>query len=221
MMKRMTFLLYKKNGEVELIEFSFSKLLLGGWTGRRREDVLAHIEELKRVGIPAPERVPCFFPVSPSLLDNCKIVYTYGEKTNGEVEYVLLVEKGEPRYVTVGSDHTDREIERFSVPLSKRLYPKIVAPVLWSYDEIRDHWDELILSMEVDGELSQESKLDSILFPEDLVALSEINEENAVIFSGSIGWRGGILKFGMRYKFSLVDPVLGRRILYRYETKSV
>jgi len=35
-------------------------------------------------------------------------------------------------------------------------------------DDLRDHWDELTLSMEVDGSIAQESKVSSIIHPERL-----------------------------------------------------
>lgn len=210
-------LLQSPQGDLSPIHFEFDKFLLGGWAGRNREEVLAHIEELKKLGVPEPERVPSFFPVSCNLLDSSVRVQAIGDMTSGEVEYVLLVEGGEPKYVTVGSDHTDREAERLSVHLSKQLYPKVVPPLVWSYEDVEDHWDELILRMSVDGILSQESKLSSLLPPEELLKLSGIAGENAVVFSGSISWIGGTLRFGKRYSFSLTDPILGRRIGYSYE----
>jgi hypothetical protein len=211
------FLLIHPDGEVEHLRFHFSKLILGGWTGRNREDVLLHIEELKKIGVPEPERVPVFFPVGANLLYSGNSIQVFSDKTSGEVEYVLLIEKDEPKYVTVGSDHTDREIERVSVHLSKLLYPKIVAPVVWSYDDVRNHWDELILTMEIDNILVQESRTSAILHPEKLIELCG-EKERAMIFSGSIKWRNGFLRFGKRYRISLRDPVLRRSISFSYET---
>ncbi len=216
-MRRIELLLQSHEGDIYPILFEFDKLLLGGWTGRNREEVLAHIEELRNLGIPEPEGVPSFFPVSCNLLDSSVRVQVIGDRTCGEVEYVLLVEGGRLKYVTVGSDHTDRDVERSSIHLSKQLYPKVIPPLIWSYEEVRDHWDELILRMQVDGILSQESKLSSLLPPEELLRLSGIANENAIIFSGSISWIGRTLRFGRRYSFSLMDPVAGRRIGFSYE----
>ncbi|MEM3372444.1 MAG: DUF2848 family protein [Candidatus Korarchaeum sp.] len=216
-MRRIELLLCSREGDVLPISFEFDKLLLGGWTGRKREDVLAHIEELKKLGVAEPERVPSFFPVSCNLLDSSVRVQVIGDGTSGEVEYVLLVERGEPKYVTVGSDHTDREVERLSVHLSKQLYPKVIPPLVWRYEEVRDHWDDLILRMSVDGVPSQEAKLSSLLPPEELLHLSGIADVNAIIFSGSVSWIDGTLRFGRRYSFSLTDPVLGRTMGYSYE----
>ncbi|MCS7102658.1 MAG: DUF2848 domain-containing protein [Candidatus Korarchaeum sp.] len=216
-MRRIDLLLQSREGDLSPISFEFGKLLLGGWSGRSKEEVLAHVEELKKLGVPEPERVPSFFPVSCNLIDSSVRVQVIGDRTSGEVEYVLLVEGGEPKYVTVGSDHTDREVERLSVHLSKQLYPKVIPPLVWRYEEVEDHWDELVLRMSVDGVLSQESKLSSLLPPEDLLKLSGIAVENAVVFSGSISWIGGALRFGRRYSFSLTDPILGRRVGYSYE----
>lgn len=210
----MRFILMHPDGEVEHLDLQIRRVILGGWTGRDRDEVLSHIEELKRLGIPEPDRVPSFFPVPVDLLRSSSSIQVLSDRTNGEVEYVLFVERGEPSYVTVGSDHTDREVERINVHLSKLLYPKVVAPILWSYDDVRDHWDELTLSMEVDGSIAQESRVSSIIHPEKLL---EICDEDCVIFSGSIKWKDGTLRFGKRYKISLKDPVLNRSISFSYE----
>ncbi len=212
--------LIHENWEIEPITFEFDKLILGGWTGRKREGVLAHIEELKSLGIPPPSKVPSFFHIGTNLLTTNNLIEVLDGKNNGEVEYVILLEKGEPRYLTVGSDHTDRDLERSSFLLSKQLYPKIIPPIIWSYDEVKDHWDELVLRMKVDGKLAQESGVRSLLIPEDIIREADIGEKNAVLFSGSISWVDG-LKFGTEYKMELEDPVMNRKIVYTYRTLKV
>jgi hypothetical protein len=209
----MRFILLHRDGEVEQLDLQIRKVILGGWTGRNRDEVLSHIEELRKLGIPEPDRIPSFFPVPSNLLCSSSSIQVVGDRTNGEVEYVLFIEGKKPAYVTVGSDHTDREVERISVHLSKLLYPKVVAPVLWSYEDVKDHWDELKLSMEVDGSIAQESEVSSIIHPEKLLEVCD----DCVIFSGSIKWKDGTLRFGKRYRISIEDPVLGRSISFSYE----
>jgi len=210
----MHFILIHRDGEVEHLDLPIRRVILGGWTGRNEDEVLSHIEELKKLGIAEPDRVPSFFPVPSNLLCSSSSIQVVSDSTNGEIEYVLFVEGGEPAYVTVGSDHTDREVERINVHLSKLLYPKVVAPILWSYDDLRDHWDELTLSMEVDGSIAQESKVSSIIHPEKLL---EVCDGDCIIFSGSIKWKEGTLRFGKRYKISIEDPFLKRSISFSYE----
>ncbi len=212
--------LIHEDWEIEPITFEFDRLILGGWTGRNERDVLAHIEELKSLGIPPPDKVPSFFHVGTNLLTTSNLIDVLDEDNNGEVEYVLLLEKGEPRYLTVGSDHTDRKLERSSFLLSKQLYPKIIPPIVWSYDEVVKHWDELLLRMKVDGKLAQKSGVRALLSPEDLVKKAGIGERNAVLFSGSISWIKGMV-FGREYMIELEDPVLDRKISYRYRISKV
>ncbi|RDD52923.1 MAG: DUF2848 domain-containing protein [Candidatus Korarchaeota archaeon NZ13-K] len=90
-MRRLRLLLQSPDGELSPVSFEFSRLLLGGWTGRNPDDVMAHIEELRRIGVPGPERIPSFFPVGQNLLCFGTEVQVIGERTSGEVEYVLLL----------------------------------------------------------------------------------------------------------------------------------
>ena len=208
----------RADGEVEPLRFEFDRLVLAGWAGRDKESVYAHIEELKRLGIPPPPKVPCFFHVGANLLTTERTVRVLESRNNGEVEYVLLLEGGRPKYVTVGSDHTDRDMERESFLLSKQLCPKVIPPIVWVYDEVIDHWDDLILRMSVDGKISQESPLKSLLKPQDLVREAGLGDCNAILFSGSIPWIGGEMAFGRRYRIELEDPIFRRKISYTYET---
>ncbi len=217
---RLRLYLVHENWEVEPILLSFDKLVLGGWTGRRRENILAHIEELKSLGIPPPERVPSFFHVGTNLLTTNNSIDVLNENSNGEVEYVIFLEGGEPRYLTVGSDHTDRSLERESFLLSKQIYPKVIPPIVWSYDEVVEHWDDLILRMYVDGILAQESKVKELLSPVDLIREAGIGKRNAVLFSGSISWLNGMV-FGVKYRMEVEDPIIGRKIGYTYRTVNV
>jgi len=201
-------------------KFSYEKLVLAGWAGRDREEVMAHVEELKRIGVPPPTEVPQFFRVGPNLLTTSRDIGVLGSRNSGEVEYVIFLENGRPEYVTVGSDHTDRDAERMDVLLSKQLYPKVIPPVVWLYEEVMDHWDELILELRVDGVLAQSSKVGKLLRVEELVERAGL-EGNAVLFSGSIPWIGGEMRFGREYGMGIKDPVLGRGISYSYSVHEV
>ncbi len=203
------------SGEVIPRRFSYERLVLAGWSGRDRNEVMAHVEELKRIGVPPPSEVPQFFRVGPNLLTTSHRIGVLESRNSGEVEYVILLEDGRPRYVTVGSDHTDRDVERMSIPLSKQLYPKVIPPIVWPYEEVVDHWDELVLELRVDGTLAQSSKAERLLRAEELIERAGL-EGNAVLFSGSIPWINGEMRFGREYRMEIRDPVLGRRIAYSY-----
>jgi hypothetical protein len=108
----------------EPVLFPVQRLVCAGWVGRDKRFLQAHIDELAQHGVPAPTRVPIYLNFSPSLTTTSDVVYVISPETSGEVEYVVL--KGADRtYVGVGSDHTDRGFEKFSIPASKHLYSKI------------------------------------------------------------------------------------------------
>jgi hypothetical protein len=145
--------------------------------------------------------------------------------TSGEVEFVLLCEAGAPRWVTVGSDHTDRDMERRSLAAAKQMYPKILAPTVWPLSEVLPHWDALILRSWVciDGTRQpyQEDTLQAMLAPADLLAAvvrayGAPALQQAVVFSGTLATLGGELLCGERFEMELLDPVLGRRIRHSY-----
>ena len=54
----------------------------------------------------------------------------------------MIWAKGE-LFVTVGSDHTDRKLETFSVPMSKQAYPNLIPKEVWRYADIKDHWAQV------------------------------------------------------------------------------
>lgn len=206
------------NGEVEPVEFNLKRLILGGWSGRKKEAVIAHIKELENLKIPKPERVPAFFHVGINLLTYDRFVGVMKRANNGEVEYVVFFEENSPKYVTVGSDHTDRELEKFDFQVSKQLYPKVIPPIAWKYEEVEKHWDKLIIRMYVDGVISQEASLKVLLRPMELFEEARVSGDGLVLFSGTIPSKGGRLAFGKNYMMEIEDPVLRRRISYTYQT---
>jgi len=119
-------------------------LLNAGWAGRRTEQVAAHARELQGLGVAPPSRVPITIPLARSLLTQGPEVEVYSPGSSGEVEYVLVVTGGRIG-LTAGSDHTDREAERVSVEWSKRLYPNVVAPIVWDLADVAAHVDDLRL----------------------------------------------------------------------------
>ena len=129
-------------------------------------------------------------------------------------------------YIGVGSDETDRGFEKHSIPASKQMYPKIMAPVVWPYQEVSDHWDRIVLrSWMTSGgkiELYQEDALSSIMNADAL--LYELPKEDnlptdaMVIFSGTIATKKGI-RFGQRFDMEMEDPVMNRTIRHGYDIR--
>ncbi|HET7362626.1 MAG TPA: DUF2848 family protein, partial [Burkholderiales bacterium] len=131
------------------------ELVIAGWTGRDEAALAKHIRELEELGVKPPKTTPIFYRVAADLLTHASTIQVSGPDTSGEVEFVLLA-KPDGLWVTVGSDHTDRKAETVGVSLSKQLCAKVIASDAWRYDDVKDHWERLVLRSWADGELYQE-----------------------------------------------------------------
>jgi hypothetical protein len=197
-----------------------TRLVVAGWTGRDPVARDKHIAELEALGVARPATTPIYYPLAASRLTTAGVVEASGGDTSGEVEFVLL-RAGGRLLVGVGSDHTDRKVETFSVTFSKQLCDHPVAPELWMFDDVADHWDKIILRSHatIGGArvLYQEGTLDAVLPPRDLIAAGFGNElpEGTAMFGGTFAARGGI-RPAERFDFEIADPVLGRSIRYGY-----
>ena len=146
-----------------------------------------------------------------------------GQETSGEIEYVLLVD-GNSIYVTVGSDHTDRELERINILKSKQVSPAVLSDNLWNYKEIKDNWDQIQIRSWVLREgkrtLYQDSTLGTILPPEELIRSVQQRVkgslEGIAIFSGTPPLLTEKIVFTDRFEGELLDPVLNRKITIGY-----
>jgi hypothetical protein len=213
----------KQNDSTTNMVFCADHLICFGWVGKDRASLQAHIDELVRLGVPAPGRVPIFMTFSNYLLTSADEITVTSDTTSGEAEYVLLCRDSQ-MWVTVGSDQTDRDIETKSLPASKQMCAKCVAQEAWPYEEVAGHWDSLMLRCwtEQGGRriLYQESPLSSILGPQELLEIlrreDRIKPGGTVIFSGTIPTLAGLV-CGTSYDLELDDPVLHRKITHRYE----
>lgn len=204
------------------LSFAVHRLYLGGWAGRSRQDVQHHIDELVKLGIPAPSEVPILMPMPRHLVTTDSWLEVRDGATSGEVEYVLLFD-GAQLWVGVGSDHTDRAMERVDIAKSKQLYPNVIAAAVWPYDEVQEHWDSLELScwVETQGrlELYQQDRLAALRSADTWLATlreRKLLAPGTVLFSGSLATLGGNLVYGDAYRFRLSDPVLGRSLEQSY-----
>ncbi len=124
--------------------FPVRRVVNAGYVGRDQHAVRAHIEELAREGIPPPKQVPMLFPFLSAQLTTGDRIEVIGGDTSGEVEYVLLLHQGEV-YVGVGSDHTDRALERDNLVKSKQVCANVLSREVWRYQDVQAHWDDLEL----------------------------------------------------------------------------
>lgn len=221
-MRMDTALLYK-NGGSEGVSLVWDACVAAGYTGRDQEGVRAHVEELRKIGVPAPEKVPSMYWVEPERVSSSSLLWVVGEGTSGEGEVFLARSEDGNLYVTVASDHTDRALETVSVAKAKQICSKIVGSVFWKVSEVRDHWDSLELRTWVDGKLYQEGTLGKMLPPEKLFELAREDAPcsgcRLALFSGTLPVLGEGLVYGKSYVLSLKDPVLGREIRHEYEVR--
>ena len=196
-------------------------LVVAGWTGRNTAALEAHIKELEAVGVKRPKSVPIFYRNAVSLLTTADSIQVVGDKSSGEVEFVLYA-LDDGMWVGVGSDHTDRAAETINVTLSKQMCAKPVGATLWRYDEIKPHWDRLTLrSFVPDGgkrRLYQEGPVTNMRSPEELIRLYTGGDKLApgtAMFCGTFAVHGGISSSGT-FDMELEDPVLGRKLKHSY-----
>ena len=193
-------------------------LVIAGWTGRDRAATERHIAELEAIGVARPKAVPAFYRVAAGLLTAAAEIQVSGPYSSGEAEAAILSLGGQ-RYVGIASDHTDRQAEATGVSLAKQLCAKPLGPVVWPFDEVADHWDELILRswIEEDGRRVpyQEGPLAAIRPPGELEALYGGLPAEAALFCGTLAVQGDIRPAGA-FEMALEDPVRGRRLSHRY-----
>jgi len=197
--------------------YRVSELVIAGWTGRDQAALQKHIRELEEIGVKPPKTTPIFYRVAASLFTTAGEIEVSGADTSGEVEFVLLKSDTELR-VTVGSDHTDRKAETIGVSLSKQLCAKPVSPESWRYDEVKPHWERLMLRSWADGELYQEGPVTAMRAPEDLLQRFGGLRRGWAMFCGTLAAKGGI-RPAAKFAMELEDPVLGRKLSHEYAIK--
>ena len=195
-----------------------SELVIAGWTGRDEQALRKHIRELEDIGVKPPKTTPIFYRVSANLFCFSDEIQVSGPDTSGEVEFVLI-QDGSGLRVAVGSDHTDRKAETIGVSLSKQLCAKPVSRETWRYDEVKPHWERLMLRAWADGQLYQEGAVTAMRAPEDLLARHPLKQGWAM-FCGTLAAKGGI-RPAKRFRMELEDPVLGRKLAHEYAIRAL
>lgn len=211
-----------RKGDKAPFDIPIHNVVIAGWAARDPAAALAHIRELEEIGVPPPSSIPCFYRVAAANLTTAASIEVLGGATSGEVEIVLLA-AADGLWVTVGSDHTDRQTEKYSVALSKQACAKPIASEVWRYEEVVGHWDRLELrsyaAVEGERRLYQEGGGASLLPPTELIGRytggSERLPAGTAMFCGTVAAIGGIL-ISPDFELELRDPVLDRRICHTY-----
>jgi len=217
--------------DITFRRFPVKRIVNAGYVGRDLQAVKAHIEELSREGVPPPPSVPMIFPVLSHNITMANKIEVIGSKTSGEIEFVLLLDKGEV-FVGVGSDHTDREIERYSIAKSKQVCQNVLSSQVWRYEDVESCWDDLLLqswAKQAEGDdwfLYQKALLSTMISAAELTSLvkSGIKDgecEGLVIFSGTTPSITGEIIFGCGFRSELIDQKRGRRLTCEYNVQKL
>ena len=209
------------------LEFPVARVLDAGFTSRDQAQAMKHVDELKAHGVAAPERIPAYYAIPREMVTTDDEIEVLGEATSGEVEVVFLFHKSRI-YVGVGSDHTDRELEKDSIPRSKVICPKVVSRQVWRLDDVKPYWDRLKLRswVEVEGErtLYQEGSLADFLPVDEFLdgvraVVKDGSLDGMVLYMGTMPTLGKELLFSPTFEGRLSDEALGRKLSFRYDIR--
>lgn len=206
----LTFDILDAGGQVSLDDYN---LVIAGYTGRNIENVQHHIAELARIGVPSPTSIPSFYPLCPQLATQSALIDVSGMKTSGEVEPVLIATE-EGNFLTVGSDHTDRELETLDIAAAKRACPKPVATSAIPVDDDFD-WDEVTISSWADGVYYQEGSTKLLTPAPDLFGLSGARIP-ALLFAGTVPIANGEFSHATSWTVELALRD-GRSVRHQYQ----
>jgi hypothetical protein len=200
---------------------AIKSLVIAGWTGRNVAALEQHIKELEAIGVARPKSVPVFYRVAAALLTSDPEIEVMGERSSGEVEYVLYA-RDDGMWIGVGSDHTDRKAETIGVTLSKQMCAKPVSARLWRYNEVAPHFEKLVLRsyahLKGERRLYQQGSVATMRPPEELIRLYSGGGSLAsgtAMFCGTLAVHGGIVP-AEAFEMELEDPVLGRKLTHTY-----
>ena len=203
----------------EALRFRPARLVIAGWAGRDAAALRHHIDELAALGVAPPSRTPLFYAAAAELLTQADALAVLGPDSSGEAEPLLVVTEDE-LLIGVGSDHTDRRAEAWSVPHAKQLCGKPVAAALWRFSEVAGHWDDIALRAWIPSaaggwELYQEGAVAGLRRPDELMALAGGLPPGTAMLCGTVPAIGGI-RPAPAFRMELHDPVLGRAIRHEY-----
>ncbi|XAH25134.1 DUF2848 family protein [Xylophilus sp. GW821-FHT01B05] len=225
---QLQFLWQAATGAPRTIAVAPTRFVIAGWTGRDAAAINHHISELEALGVPRPSAVPLYYRAGAALLTQAAQVEALGPDSSGEAEPVLFFAEGE-WWLTVGSDHTDRRVETYSVAVSKQMCAKPVATEAWRWADVAAYQDELQLSSHIleDGQWVDyqrgtlaamrplESLRDGIFGAGGAQAA-----EGTFLSCGTLGAlpdaQGRGIRPALEMELTLRDPRSGRCIVHRY-----
>ncbi len=226
MSRRLPLTVVERGGSKRAMDLTLDTVINLGSATRSDEVAKLHRDEVLLHGVHVATEVPAprMYPIAASSVVTDDLIEVQTEETSGEVEIVLIL--ADQLYVGVGSDHTDRALERASIPWSKQACANVLAPQVWPFEELKDDWDSCVLRSWVDGRLYQEVGVDAFLRPETVLEIVAerapgFPETNAAIFCGTIVSVDKRLGFGSRWAFEMTDPKGDRCIRHTYDVRNM
>lgn len=207
------------DGPVEVLA---TTCVVAGWTGRDKAAIDHHIEELAEIGVPGPSTVPLYYRVAVEQLTQDDRVQVLGGDSSGEVEPVIVATDS-GLLLTVGSDHTDRKVETYSIAVSKQMCPKVLGTSAWAIS-LDDDLDALTLEAKatIGGtEVPYQTGTLALIRPlKDLVQGFGGLEPGTVMLCGTVPVTGGI-RPADRLALSITDPASGRTLSHTYDIETL
>ncbi|KWA38378.1 hypothetical protein WL27_03010 [Burkholderia multivorans] len=207
------------------VDVEIERVVIAGWAGRDARAIRAHIDELAALGVAPPSATPCFYRVAPALLTQAASIGVLGTRSGGEIECVLI-DSAAGTLVTVGSDHTDREVEAYGVAVSKQVCAKPLGRDAWRYADVAAHWDAIemrawLVSRGGERVAYQHGAVSGLLAPDTLWRRFDDRgtmPARCTMFGGTVAVHGTIaaMNDGDAFEMELHDPVLGRSLRHRY-----
>lgn len=199
------------------------RTLVAGFTGRDSTAVADHVAELAAIGAPVPDSTPTLYQLGPDMVRQTSALVVHGANTTGEVEPVLVVAGGQ-KFLTVGSDHTDRDLEREDIAASKAACHKVVAVSCVPISVVKD-WDVVELWSHIDDARYQHGTLDALLPLDTLLdrleRVEDISPQDGdVLFLGTVPVEGKI-RPSRTFSASLRVPGVSDEITLSYRVVDV
>lgn len=208
----------------ETVSIEPETVVVAGYTGRNRESVQQHIDELARAGIAPPPQVPMFYPMSHVALTTSHRIDVPSAETSGEVEPVILSD-GHALFLGIGSDHTARDLERVDITQSKEVCPKVLGMHVVRIEEeaLRDgRFDALTLESRIDAEPYQHGEFSAIMPLGELLDLARagpLDSTRFVLFCGTVPLLEGKFRFGVRFHGRIAGTALPAPLELHYDAE--
>jgi hypothetical protein len=198
--------------EHQKVELAAASVALVGFSGRDVAAVEAHILELVELGMPRPDATPAVWTVPRQLVVAASSIAASPQQTSGEAEPVLIRIRGE-WLLGVGSDHTDRELERADIARAKLACHKVISTHVWRLRDVAARWDDLILSSRIrlgaDWLPYQHGGLQDLRPVEWFIDRFAEDTGDCVVFCGTIATVSGLVTGSTGFRAELADPATG------------